>query len=250
MAISRIPLLTYLFGHFLFLNILLAQAPTVVSTTPIQNALNILLESPIAVTFDQNMDATNINTNTMVVTGNYTGLIAGNYSTVGATTTFTPIEPFMVGERIDITLSTGVTSLAGDTLLIPYIWVFTAEALGGSGEFADAVNYPGPDPHSVTVADLDGDGDADLAVVNNSGSTISVLLNSGSGSYANAINYSVGSGPYAIIAADLNGDGDVDLAISNIGSGTVSVMLNNNSGGYADAVNYGVGSGPPVHHCR
>src|SRR5260221_10131239 len=67
-----------------------------------------------------------------------------------------------------------------------------AQAAGVS--FASAGNY-GVDrgPVTAVVGDFNGDGKPDLAVVNEStstiSSTVSVLLNNGNGSFANAVSY-------------------------------------------------------------
>ncbi len=123
----------------------------------------------------------------------------------------------------------------------------------GDGTFAGYVDYGvGHHPSSLTSADLDGDGDADLAAANASfypyvGSTVSVLLNHGDGTFARHVEYGVGDHPFSVTSADLDGDGDADLATANIhfaNSGTVSVLLNEGDGTFAPHVEYGVGIYP------
>ncbi len=100
----------------------------------------------------------------------------------------------------------------------------------GNGTFADKVDYPAGDgPISVFIADFDGDGDNDLAVSNGGsgiGTTISVLLNNGDGTFAFSRAYPAGNGPVSVFSADFDGDGDNDLAVANQISGDVSVLLN------------------------
>ncbi len=102
--------------------------------------------------------------------------------------------------------------------------------------------------NSVFGADLDGDGDNDLAVANldrfNVGTTVSVLLNNGNGTFAPGVDYAVGDGPSSVFISDLDRDGDNDLAVANQNSGTVSVLLNNGDGTFVSGGDYGVGSGP------
>jgi len=118
----------------------------------------------------------------------------------------------------------------------------------GNGSFAAPVNYyaAGNDAFSVHAADLDGDGDQDLAVANigGSNSTVSVLKNTGDGTFATAANYAVGSNPSSVFAADVDADGDLDLLVANSSSADVSVLLNNGDGSFAVAVNYAVGVVP------
>jgi hypothetical protein len=85
----------------------------------------------------------------------------------------------------------------------------------------------GSNPWSVAVGDLNGDGKQDLAVANFNSSNVSVLLNTGTGSFGVATNFSAGANPISVAVGDFNGDGKQDLAVANgITPGTVSVLLN------------------------
>jgi len=115
-----------------------------------------------------------------------------------------------------------------------------------NGTFAAKVDYAtGLWPVSVIAADFNGDGKADLAVANtgddaNPGSTVSVLLNNGDGTFASKVDYTTGSRPSSLTAADFNGDGMPDLAVAS-GSG-VSVLLNNSDGTFAASADYAMGT--------
>lgn len=210
---------------------LLGQAPTIVATYPSQNALNIALDATIIVTFDMDMDDATINAGTMVVQGHLSGLIIGNYNTVGTTATFTPTEPFMVGERVSVTITTGVQSSSETALSDPFCWDFTAEVLDGAGQYAAVENYDvGSNAYAVCAADLDGDGDVDLVVGIQEGYNIRVLLNDGLGNFTAGGEYeTTNSYAYSIVAADLDSDGDTDIATAGI-NGSISVLMNNGAG--------------------
>jgi len=109
----------------------------------------------------------------------------------------------------------------------------------GHGSFSAPATNPDPAvgnaPISVVVGDVDGDGDLDLLTANyytrtaSAGTTVSVRLNDGHGSFsAPAINPepAVGSNPSSVVLGDVDGDGDLDLLAANAGSTTVSVRLN------------------------
>ncbi|MFC1481987.1 FG-GAP-like repeat-containing protein [Candidatus Neomarinimicrobiota bacterium] len=221
--------------------------PTIVSTFPAQNALNVALDGAISVTFDMPMDEGTIVSTTFVVHGSHTGRLTGvySYNPGDSTATFTPASPFKAGEQVSVTLTRGVQGAAGDTLATPYAWDFIAEVLGGSGEFEAAANYgAGDGPNSVFASDLDGDGDADLAIANYNSNSVSVLLNNGDGTYAAKTDYGAGSAATSVFASDLDGDGDPDLAVANSGSNNVSVLLNNGNGIFAAKIDYATGAGP------
>ena len=125
----------------------------------------------------------------------------------------------------------------------------------GDGTFTPAANtYPvGAGPRDVTAGDFDGDGNLDLAIANDGVgsevSEISVLFNSGNGTFADAVAYAVGdggsgSGPWSIVAADLDQDGDIDLAVATHNTINLWVLANNGEGIFDEAVAYATGGGP------
>ena len=82
-------------------------------------------------------------------------------------------------------------------------------------------------PMSVAAGDLDGDGDQDLVAANDLSEDVSVLLNTGDGTFAADVRYPVGGYAVGVAVGDLNGDGSADLAVANLGNNSVSVFLNN-----------------------
>ena len=89
----------------------------------------------------------------------------------------------------------------------------------------------GSGPASVTAADVNGDGKPDLLVANETGNTVSVLLNTtapgaATPSFAAQQTFATGSAPISVTAADVNGDGKPDLIVTNGNDSTVSVLLN------------------------
>ena len=94
---------------------------------------------------------------------------------------------------------------------------------------------------TVAAADLNGDGKPDLAVVNHNNDTVSVLLNTGNGTFAPKVDYFTGWAPFHIAAADLDGDGKPDLAFTHPGPNTLTVLLNNGNGTFALPIDYPTG---------
>ncbi|MBP8033444.1 MAG: VCBS repeat-containing protein [Bacteroidia bacterium] len=110
--------------------------------------------------------------------------------------------------------------------------------------FSAAINYSvGTNPNSLTSADFNGDGKTDLAVANSTSNDLSILLGSGTGTFATAGNYTLGTNPKSIISADFNNDGKIDLASANQGSNDVSVLLGSGTGTFLAAVSYSAGTG-------
>ena len=126
-----------------------------------------------------------------------------------------------------------------------------------AAQFLEAPQYPtGANPQAVAVGDFNGDGHLDLAVANATGSTVSILLGKGDGSFGAQVDYATGSTPKGIVVGDFNGDGKLDLAVTNSASDTVSILLGNGDGSFQSHVDYATGRQPqgiaaaPVHRCH
>jgi hypothetical protein len=108
-------------------------------------------------------------------------------------------------------------------------------------QFQTAHTYPvGANPLQAAVGDFNGDGYPDLAVTNGggrSGSSVSVLLANGNGTFQAAVNYTTTTVVFGGIAvADFNHDGKLDLVV--LGSGGVSILIGNGDGTFQAAVTY------------
>jgi hypothetical protein len=127
---------------------------------------------------------------------------------------------------------------------------FAAAAAGEAApSFARAkTQATGTRPDSVTIGDLNRDGNPDLAVTNTgteeeSGTSVSVLLGRGNGTFQPKVDYETGSLPVTSAIGDLNGDHKPDLVTANIKAGTVSVLFNEGGGTFQAKVDYPTGGG-------
>jgi len=79
----------------------------------------------------------------------------------------------------------------------------------GDGTFGPVTVYPGPVgstwPFSLAIADLNGDSRLDVAVTDDDGPGVAVLLGNGDGTLRPAVKYAGGSGPTGIVVADTAG---------------------------------------------
>jgi FG-GAP-like repeat len=100
----------------------------------------------------------------------------------------------------------------------------------------------GEGPDGLASGDLKGDGKPDLVTAN--GKAISVLLNSGEGSFQARHDYRAPGDALAI--GDLNGDGKLDLATAAavLRKPRVSVLLNRGDGRFRAKRDYRTGRGP------
>ncbi len=139
----------------------LAQSPSIVSTSPVQNELNVPVNTNISVTFDMDMDSSTINDSTFVVHARSTGLHAGTFDYVfdtidiqidttvigsdtvfdttfvlSTTATLDPSIDFAVGEVVTVVLTTDIQSLWRTPLDSSYVWSFNIVVNNGAGTFA------------------------------------------------------------------------------------------------------------------
>jgi hypothetical protein len=121
----------------------------------------------------------------------------------------------------------------------------------GTGSFGAKTDFvTGPGPWSVAVGDFNGDGNLDLAVANAgnildpNGTTVSILLGTGTGSFGAKTDFVTGSSPRSVAVGDFNGDGKLDLAVANFISSTVSILLGTGTGSFEAKADFGTGSFP------
>jgi hypothetical protein len=110
----------------------------------------------------------------------------------------------------------------------------------GDGTFAVPVNYATEFlPIGVAVGDFNRDGHPDLAVIG-LGGQVSILLNTGTGTFSPQVPYTIGGGyAYYVASGDFNGDGFLDLAVTTTDS--TRVLLGAGDGSFAAGVGYGAG---------
>ena len=124
----------------------------------------------------------------------------------------------------------GRTDLAVVDRLGNSVWMLLGNGDGTFQPQSEAVTAVGAAPKAIVAGDFTGDGRTDLAVVNDSGNTVSVLLGNGDGTFQPQVTYAVGRTPESIVTGDFNGDGRIDLAVVNFVDNSVSVLLGNGDG--------------------
>lgn len=217
-----------------------AQPPQIVTISPSQNALQVDVYTNISITFDSGMSEATLNSSTIVVYGNLTGLHPGaiSYNPSTHTVTFNPTDDFYVGEIVTVRLTIGIHSSTGEPLDAAYAWSFTTAVDAASPgtfyfeTFCDAESLP----IAVTIADLDGDGFLDLAAValDESHDTcyVTVSLNDGYGDFNGVSRFILPDRALAICAADFDNDSDIDLAVPCDWPTSSAVVLFNDGQGY------------------
>jgi cytochrome c peroxidase len=99
-------------------------------------------------------------------------------------------------------------------------------------------------PWFVATGNLNADNYADLVVADRDTDSVLVFINSGTGTFAAPVSYSVQDAPESVAVGDLNGDGKADVVAANTDSDTISVMFGDGTGALGAQQIVTVGSYP------
>ncbi len=101
--------------------------PVVVSTIPVDKAVDVPLNQIITATFNEEMNPATINRESFIIQQGGTS-IGGTVTYSGLTATFTPSSPLLPGVLYSGTIKTLAKDLIGQTLMEDYKWSFTTIA--------------------------------------------------------------------------------------------------------------------------
>lgn len=188
-----------------------------------------------------------------LVVANWSGVDVSEFLATGggafaAATTATPTL------TITRPISALLGNLNGDASpdLFVVSWSASASAaLPGSpsGIFGATTAVPTqPSAYDAALGDLNGDGKLDVVIANHAfgppGTTLSVRLGDGAGSFTSAPDVTVGSQPSAVALGDVNGDGLLDAVCANELSNTISILAGDGAGGFSSRLDVATGNAP------
>lgn len=99
-------------------------APTVVGTSPVENELDVAVNTTLTINFNKAMDASTINTTTFTVLAGTTPVV-GSVTYANETAVFTPTINLEVSTLYTATISSGAKDLVGTSLAADYSFSFT-----------------------------------------------------------------------------------------------------------------------------
>ena len=218
---------------------------SVTSVSPLKNALAVLTDSNIEVTFDESINSSTANNSTIKIYGSLKGSYSATFSYQSdlKKLTINPNENFAVGENITVVVTTDVKNVNNWTLANSYSWSFTVKSQQ-AGTFSSKTNYEIAErPYFIRSDDMDGDGDQDIITAGWYSNKVNILLNNGNGDLGTPTAYNLKGNSSGFLSADLDNDGDNDFISSGRDSLTVDVLMNNGNGTLANVVSYPVGDG-------
>ena len=91
---------------------------------------------------------------------------------------------------------------------------------------------------------LNGDTNIDVVTANFGSSDVSVLLGTGAGALAPAVNYSTGLNPFSVIGGNFTADQNLDLIATNFSAADITLLTSTGSGTFNGSINRLVGFSP------
>ena len=200
--------------------------PAITGLNPSQNAINISGSTEISVTFNQEINASTINSSNIKVYGALSGYknCLTTYDAFQKKAMINPDNDFKTGEDITVTLTSGIQSISG-VALEPFVYQFTAEATGGTGIFTEVsvIDSNLSQPDCIAAGDIDQDIDIDLLI--GKSNSMKIYKNNGEGDFSEFSE--INENGYFNLG-DIDNDGDLDIIKSS--NGILKTFLNDGNG--------------------
>ena len=175
------------------------------TVSPPMNANSVIKSSDIVITFVQLMNGSTMTDANIKVFGYKTGLMTASldYNSVSNTLTINPVKNFKNGEKVSITLTSGLKTISNESIT-PFVYSFRAKALGGTGNFTKTSEIISTVEY-IRSGDIDSDGDIDLLI------NEKVYKNDGSANFSYYSSIPISG--YTLLA-DFDNDGDLDILVT------------------------------------
>jgi hypothetical protein len=214
-------------------------------TDPAHQALNVMPDQSIHLSFSLDLNAATIATQTIGLHGSM-GSYTWDYGLNGSDLLITPTTSFYPGEIVRLSVSNAVQSLNGVPLApeqIQFTAATTAPQACNSQFVNIQANLPGVENSGAAWGDYDNDGDLDVLLAgygNSVGYTARVYRND-NGNFTDIAAGLPGVTQASVSWGDYDNDGDLDILLTGwTGESLISRVYGNNGGNFTD-----IGAGLP-----
>ena len=208
------------------------------TVNPVQNSNNIKIEQTIRLSFNDNVDPTYINENSIAIRGSLSG--SKTISDYAIEDTVVIIDPnalgddFILGEKVSLTVTDLIRGENGEKLKSNGGTFYNVKTGLAPAEFVEdgTVNGAGTN-EDFAVGDFNNDYLTDLVVLKSDRAFI--YLNGGNGTFSYHSQIDL-LNPTDLIVKDFNNDGYNDIAVSDDDDGTyiISIFLNDGTANFTE----------------
>jgi hypothetical protein len=204
---------------------------------PLINEINVNDNHHIVIFFDARLNESTIDDTTFIVEGSLSGTLSGERSAKNRIIIFNPDKNFQAGEKITVTLTSGITRSNGD-FLENFSFEFIASTNGNN--YFHVNNFqPGPgsltieNPWNLVLGDLNGDNLLDIVTRNGNLGNIVLLNKTNSPATFENSQSLTNNNTIDLALGDLDRDGDLDLVVGNYANPN-QIFRNNGDGTFAN----------------
>ena len=212
----------------------LAAAPYGISGVSPSAPVNIGFCAPMNAAGFSSFAVSGSQSGTRAATAPYSGSYSAN--ALNNILSFTPDQPFLPGETVSYTLTTGLTGSGGGALAQAFTGSYVVGGVvPSSARYVQSASIGGgSQPSAVVVGDFNGDGKPDFATLyfGFGAGAIQPQINNGDGTFTPGPAIGI-TNASAMAAGDFNGDGHLDLVVMSDGIGSsqpATFLLNDGSG--------------------
>jgi hypothetical protein len=219
-----------------------AAPPQVVSISPARQRIDAPANASIVVTFTTSIDPATVGAISFRVFGRWSGPATGSIGVNANVVSFTPAQPFFVGEYVTVSLSRAIENTLGEPMALGYAWSYWIKSGAGTLDLDYVTRYTtrqGAEtwvqPYGAYAGDLDHDGWTDLFIPCEVADDVRVFMNNGAGLYPGGFTITDPTnmnGPSPNEAADFDHDGEIDVVIGNFNNDRVTVMFGDGTGDF------------------
>ncbi|MFZ1321277.1 MAG: FG-GAP-like repeat-containing protein [Ignavibacteria bacterium] len=197
------------------------------SVSPTLNANSVVKSSDIVITFEQVMNGSTMTAANVKVFGYQTGLmtVSLDFNSVANTLTINTMDEFKNGEKISVTLTSGIKTISNQSIS-SFVYSFRTKALGGTAFFTKTSGIFSTADY-ILSGDVDGDSDLDLLINDK------IYKNNGNAVFTLYSTLSLSGIP---VMADFDNDGDLDIqsTLNNV----TYLFKNNGDGNFIQTTSY------------
>jgi len=224
-------------------------APWVSQTSPANQSIGAARNTSIEIWFGSAMDPSSMLVTNVLVTSSLRGSVAGTVTWTAPQNRllFDPSESFLAGERVGVTLTSGIEDSNG----VPLAGGFHFEFTVWTKEMPDGVFVQTPQiwpigalATNLSIGDLNGDELPEAVFSNSVPDSLTILSPDGLGGFTLYAQLSTGILPRQTLIADIDSDSDPDLLVCASGPNLLQVFKNNGTSTFAPPISYPTGGIP------